>query len=125
MDQGRVWRRAREGQRVRELLTPKQVARAIGVSESSLKRWCDQGLLPSVQRTAGGRRRLALRDVLHFVRAHDHPLVAPEALGLTATSQLAERGLARGMELATAALLAGMRDCAARCCSTCIWPAIR
>jgi predicted site-specific integrase-resolvase len=34
-------------QNARGLLTPKQVARAIGVSESSLKRWCDKGVLPT------------------------------------------------------------------------------
>jgi len=69
---------------IRELLTPKQVARAIGVSSASLKRWCDKGVISSV-RTAGGHRRLPLNGVISFVRQTGHALVRPEALGLPAT----------------------------------------
>ncbi|OYW17913.1 MAG: hypothetical protein B7Z55_11620, partial [Planctomycetales bacterium 12-60-4] len=65
----------------RELLTPKQVAVAIGVSESSLKRWCDRGILPTV-RTAGGHRRIPTSGVLKFLQQSGHPLVQPEVLGL-------------------------------------------
>lgn len=70
--------------RVQELVTPKQVARAIGVSESSLKRWCDRGLLSSV-RTAGGHRRIPMSSVVTFLRNSQHPLVEPEIIGLPAT----------------------------------------
>ena len=66
-----------------DLLTPKQVARAIGVSESSLKRWCDRGLIPMTC-TAGGHRRLALSAVLDFLRTSKHPLLDPDAIGLPA-----------------------------------------
>lgn len=62
-------------------LSPKQVARAIGVSESSLKRWCDQGLL-NVVRTSGGHRRLPLSNVLEFVRQRQFTVSHPELLGL-------------------------------------------
>lgn len=64
-----------------EQLSPRQVARAIGVSEASLKRWCDKGLLPSV-RTPGGHRRLALSSVVKYLRESGHPLPHPELLGL-------------------------------------------
>ncbi|UCG31540.1 MAG: MerR family DNA-binding transcriptional regulator [Phycisphaerales bacterium] len=70
---------------MRGLVTPKQVARAIGVSEASLKRWCDKGLLP-VRRTAGGHRRLPLPGVIEFLRNSHYDLVEPEVLGLPATS---------------------------------------
>lgn len=66
---------------MRAVLSPKQVAKAIGVSESSLKRWCDKGLL-EMTRTAGGHRRLALRSVVQFLRATGQPLAHPELLGL-------------------------------------------
>jgi MerR family transcriptional regulator, light-induced transcriptional regulator len=62
-------------------LSPRQVARAIGVSEASLKRWCDKGLLPSV-RTPGGHRRLTLSAVVHFLRETGHSLPHPELLSL-------------------------------------------
>lgn len=63
------------------LVTPKQVAQAIGVSESSLKRWCDRGVLPFV-RTAGGHRRLAVEQVVEYLRASGQTLVRPELIGL-------------------------------------------
>lgn len=46
--------------------SPKQAAQALGVSESSIKRWCDLGAVP-VLRTAGGHRRIprkSLEDLL-------------------------------------------------------------
>ncbi len=64
-----------------ETLSPKQVARAIGVSESSLKRWCDQGLIPFLK-TAGGHRRLALQDAISFIRSRGQELANPEAIRL-------------------------------------------
>lgn len=62
-------------------LTPKQVARAIGVSDASLKRWCDKGVLPAY-RTAGGHRRLPLSGVVEFLRKSGRRLVDPAVLGL-------------------------------------------
>lgn len=46
--------------------SPRQAAQALGVSESSIKRWCDLGAVP-VLRTAGGHRRIprkSLEDLL-------------------------------------------------------------
>ena len=64
-------------------LTPKQVAQAIGVSEASLKRWCDKGLVRAV-RTAGGHRRLAIEDVLEFLRSTGRRPLNAELLQLPA-----------------------------------------
>ncbi len=89
-----------------QLVSPKQVARAIGVSESSLKRWCDRGLIRTV-RTAGGHRKMQIDEVLAFVRDNDHGLVSPELLGLPPVSHLADLGLVRGKDRLVAALLAG------------------
>ena len=63
------------------LLSPRQVAEALGVSESSVKRWSDDGLI-ATQKTAGGHRKLALADVLGFVRAQGYAIGKPELLGL-------------------------------------------
>lgn len=62
-------------------INPKQVAVALGVSEASIKRWCDQGLI-NASRTAGGHRRIIIADVVKFVREHGHAAVKPEVLGL-------------------------------------------
>lgn len=88
------------------LVTPKQVAQAIGVSESSLKRWCDRGILPTI-RTAGGHRRLPLENVLEFLRQSGQPLVRAELLGLpTHTGQSATQS-PRAREQMFRALIAG------------------
>jgi excisionase family DNA binding protein len=89
-----------------QLVSPKQVARAIGVSESSLKRWCDQGLIKTV-RTAGGHRKIDIAEVLRYVREQDHKLVSPEILGLPPASEHASTGVTRGAQLLVDALLAG------------------
>lgn len=66
---------------VEQFVSPKLVARAIGVSESSIKRWCDQGLLHTV-RTVGGHRRLATHAVVEFVRQTGQRFVEPNLIGL-------------------------------------------
>ncbi|MBM4003040.1 MAG: helix-turn-helix domain-containing protein [Planctomycetes bacterium] len=89
-----------------ELLTPKQVARALEVSESSVKRWCDKGVIPT-QYTAGGHRRIALSAMMRFVREGGHTLVHPEALGLPVTSGQSVRVVDRARTHLIEALLAG------------------
>ncbi|HWS99319.1 MAG TPA: B12-binding domain-containing protein [Pyrinomonadaceae bacterium] len=49
-------------------LTSKQAARLLGVSEASVKRWADSGLLP-MEKTAGGHRRFRPEDVAVVRRA--------------------------------------------------------
>ncbi len=63
------------------LVSPKKAALAIGASESSLKRWIDEGLL-AVERTAGGHRRIPASEVLRFARAEGLALQDPQAVGL-------------------------------------------
>lgn len=89
-----------------DLVSPRQAARAMGVSESSLKRWCDQGLI-RMTRTAGGHRKLPIAEVLRYVRDHNRPLLHPDLLGLPAASPGAVIGLGRAVPLLVEALLAG------------------
>ncbi len=67
-------------------LTPKELATAIGVSESSLKRWVDTGLLRA-GRTAGGHRRIPVAEAIRFIRHTSATLVRPEVLGLPDLAQ--------------------------------------
>jgi excisionase family DNA binding protein len=91
---------------MREFVTPKQVARAIQVSESSVKRWCDKGAIPS-QKTAGGHRRIPLAGLLAFLRDSDQVLVRPEVIGLPATTGQSGRVIDRAAERLTEALVRG------------------
>lgn len=63
------------------IISPRELAAAIGVSESSLKRWADDGHI-RVTRTAGGHRRISIGEAIRFVRSIHAPLVRPELLGL-------------------------------------------
>lgn len=67
------------------LFTPKQVATALGVSESSVKRWCDNGRL-NTGRTVGGHRKVPLSSILTLVRETGQELASPEALGMVAVA---------------------------------------
>ena len=62
-------------------LSPRELAEAIGLSESSVKRWADEGLI-AVTRTAGGHRRIARADALRFIRRTGVDVVQPQVLGV-------------------------------------------
>lgn len=68
------------------VFTPKQIAQALGVSESSVKRWVDSGRLKAA-RTAGGHRKVPLPSIVEFVRHTGHDLTRPEVLGMTVATQ--------------------------------------
>lgn len=79
---------------------------ALGVSDASLKRWCDKGLIPTI-RTVGGHRRLPVSGVIQYLLKSGHPLLRPDLLGMppaTATSNLA---IERCRKLMLRALLEG------------------
>lgn len=78
-------------------LSPKQLGQAIGVSESSLKRWIDDGLI-EVVRTSGGHRRVELAEAVRFVRHGGYAVKDPSVLGLTAADD--ETGRADDLQLA-------------------------
>jgi methanogenic corrinoid protein MtbC1 len=71
-------------------LSPKTLAQAIGVSESSLKRWVDEGLVVA-ERTAGGHRRIAAAEAVRFVRRAGLSIVRPDLLGLERQASAADR----------------------------------
>ena len=64
-------------------LTPKEAGDALGLSESTIKRWCDRQELSTV-RTPGGHRRIPLSAILELARRDHYELVRPEVVGLPA-----------------------------------------
>ena len=59
------------------------------MSESTLKRWVDAGHLPG-ETTPGSHRKIALSQLVAFLRARGHPVPSLEALGLLAERQPAK-----------------------------------
>lgn len=98
---------------MKELLTPKQVATSLGVSESSLKRWCDRGVI-ATERTPGGHRRIRVGEVVRFLREQERPLVDPESIGLPTRSKMKVRSAKRSREALDHALRAGELELARR-----------
>jgi MerR family transcriptional regulator, light-induced transcriptional regulator len=85
-------------------LTSREAARALGVSEASIKRWADGGLLP-MEKTAGGHRRFRPEDVAVIRRAglseeETRPLKKRSAAKLPARAPVAQAELAPGREAA-------------------------
>jgi len=68
-------------------LTSRELGLILGVSESSVKRWIDQGLVPA-SRTVGGHRRVALADAVNYVREHRVPVLNASMLGFTEAESL-------------------------------------
>jgi excisionase family DNA binding protein len=66
---------------VKSTLTPKELADAIGASESSLRRWVDSGDI-RISRTAGGHRRIPLPEAIQFIRKIGATVVRPDLIGL-------------------------------------------
>lgn len=91
---------------MKNLLTPKQVALAIDVSESSVKRWCDKGVIPTSY-TGGGHRRIALPGLLRFLRSQRQNLRRPEVLGLPSATGRKRQDIAGAADLLMDALLTG------------------
>src|SRR5262245_34752038 len=88
----------------RRFLSPRDLARAVGASESSLKRWIDDGAV-TASRTAGGHRRILLADAVRFIRESRLQVVRADLLGL----DLSAVGAPRGEPPAADALVDAMR----------------
>lgn len=78
-------------------LTSKEVARLLGVSEASVKRWADSGLLPA-EKTLGGHRRFRSEDLATFRRgsAFNEKYVATKPESVSSSVKLKKRATSIG-----------------------------
>ncbi|MDX9755048.1 MAG: helix-turn-helix domain-containing protein [bacterium] len=72
--------------------SPKEMAQAVGVSESTIKRWVDQGKILA-QKSEGGHRKIDGMEVLRLIRTQSLTLHDPGVLGLSDIASLVEEGL--------------------------------
>jgi excisionase family DNA binding protein len=90
-----------------KLLTTRELAEAIGASESSLRRWTNSGAIQT-SRTVGGHRRIPLSAAIRFIRETGATVVRPEVLGLAdLTANAGADARAGGEEALYQALVAG------------------
>jgi excisionase family DNA binding protein len=64
-----------------KMLTTKDVAKVLDVSESSVKRWIDDGSLRA-EKTPGGHRRIAMNDLDIFIRSTGRTSFDKKSLGI-------------------------------------------
>jgi len=57
----------------KDLFSTRELARICGVSESTIKRWADEGLLACIK-TPGGHRKFRLDALVEFAQAHNFQL---------------------------------------------------
>ncbi|MDG1874885.1 MAG: helix-turn-helix domain-containing protein [Mariniblastus sp.] len=86
--------------------SPVKVAKAIGVSESSVKRWCDSGKI-AFSKTAGGHRRLNRAQIVTFLRDRACKLIKPTLVGLPESDGLTISNSAEAMTEFHSALRSG------------------
>ncbi|MCB2155447.1 helix-turn-helix domain-containing protein [bacterium] len=91
-------------QETEKVLTTRKLADALGISESSIKRWADGGKIRAI-RTPGGHRRIPLTEAVRFTRETDLEFVNPELIGLAPRLSSPQRADAE--ELFYAALVEG------------------
>ncbi len=65
---------------MRSVLSPKEFSQAINRSESSIKRWVDNGKIQA-EKTDGGHRKISIEEAVRFVRTNKIELADPEILG--------------------------------------------
>jgi excisionase family DNA binding protein len=80
------------------LLSPRELAEALGVSESSLKRWVDAGKIRAMK-TDGGHRRIAISEAVRFVRESGAPVARPDLLDMPEIAVANARSVRGGDQL--------------------------
>lgn len=73
---------------MKPIVSPKELSQAIGVSESSIKRWVDDGLIRA-EKTTGGHRRISIHEVIRFTRDTQTRIIRPELLGISEEAAVA------------------------------------
>ncbi|MDP8246290.1 MAG: hypothetical protein P9L94_19560 [Candidatus Hinthialibacter antarcticus] len=82
---------------LRSILSPKEFSAAINRSESSVKRWVDDGKIQAIK-TIGGHRKISLEEAIRFVRSNKIQLENPEIFGFSDLRHVANEVWVPGTE---------------------------
>ena len=78
-------------------LSPRQFAEAIGVSESSVRRWADRGRM-KMTKTGGGHRKIPRSEAIRFIRESKATVVRPDLLEIEQPSHRRGRAQAHAQQ---------------------------
>lgn len=93
------------------LITVSNMARILGVSESTVRRWCDGGQLQTT-RTIGGHRKIPRQDAIRFIHRGKLHVLRPDLLTGMSASKGDTPSAADDIELFYLAAEAGRTDAA-------------
>jgi MerR family transcriptional regulator, light-induced transcriptional regulator len=91
---------------VRDYFSTREAAQAIGASESSIKRWCDRGLV-ATEKTRGGHRRIPAADLVGCIRGLRIHVADATILGLPSGTGDGAETSDRSVEALTRGLIEG------------------
>lgn len=66
---------------MKESLSPRELGQLVSISQSTIKRWIDDGRI-HVVRTAGGHRRIPIEEAVQFIREQGVEAEGLEAMGI-------------------------------------------
>lgn len=89
-----------------QLFSPKQIGLALGVSEASIKRWVDKGIIECVK-TDGGHRKIPLYALMDYIKKNNADLINPEAVNIPVSTGRIKDKMGRSFE----ELQEGFKDC--------------
>jgi len=75
-------------------ISTSELAKALGISDSSVRRLVDSGEL-EIHRTQGGHRRIPIPEAMRYVRQTQSPVAVPELLGLSVDAQSSDAETAK------------------------------
>ena len=89
-----------------QLFSPKQIGLALGVSEASIKRWVDKGIIECIK-TDGGHRKIPMYALMEYIKKNNADLINPEAVNIPVTTGRLKDKMGKSLD----ELQQGFRDC--------------